>query len=116
MIANVEKNKIMVLCSHENGPRGGYMNGNDEYKGLYEKLVKVFGQEFMSRDTMERHQVFLMVDHALKNRKPDDITELQVEGFWEIMNGDLDHLVFGYYARGEERFAGYRKNTKNEDE
>ena len=105
----------MALNHYETETGRKLMKDTDEYKGLHEKLVKVFGEEFMSRDTMSRQQLFLMVKQALKNREPDDITELEVEGFWEIMNGDLDDLVFGYYARGEDRFAGYRKKTTTED-
>ena len=69
------------------------MDEKEGMKILNAKLEKVFGREFMMSDSFSRKQVGWIIDGMLKHQKPEEITELQVEGVWEIMTGKYDNLA-----------------------
>lgn len=72
---------------------GSSMDEKEGMKMLLAKVEKVFGREFLMKESFARTQVGWIFDEMLKHHNPEEITELQVEGVWEIMTGKYDDLA-----------------------
>lgn len=76
----------------------GFENYPDESQESHDfviKMIDVFGAEYFLEESYDLKTTIRMAERALKERGFEGVTELQLVGIKEIMNGDLDDFAFG---------------------
>lgn len=66
------------------------MEEKDIYKELSDKMIKVFGWDMLAKGSMSRSEIIMMVESLVESQGLENVTELQLEGIKEIMDGEHD--------------------------
>ena len=66
------------------------MEDKDIYRGLSEMSYRVFGEEALRKGTSSRSMITAMVSRLIDEVGPENVTELQLEGIREILDGEHD--------------------------
>lgn len=59
------------------------------------KMVDVFGGEFFIGESLDKRTTIALAEAALKQRGFTGVSELELVGIREIIDGDMDEIVFG---------------------
>lgn len=69
------------------------MAEKDTYRGLAEMSYRVFGEEALRKGTSSRSMITAMVSRLVDQIGPENVTELQLEGIREILDGEHDPII-----------------------
>jgi hypothetical protein len=65
----------------------------DIYKDLYLRMESTFGRERLLPESDEHNLIFSMVEKLADQIGPENVTELQLEGIREILDGEHDPTI-----------------------
>ena len=69
------------------------MAEKDTYRGLSEKMVRVFGAEVFRSQSTERSEITAMASRLVDQIGLENVTELNLVGIREILDGEHDPTI-----------------------
>lgn len=69
------------------------MEEKDIYRGLSEMSYRVFGEEDLRKGTSSRSMITAMVSRLIDKVGPENVTELNLVGIREILDGEHDPII-----------------------
>lgn len=69
------------------------MAEKDIYKDLSEMSYRVFGEEALRKGTSSRSMITAMVSRLIDKVGPENVTELNLVGIREILDGEHDPTI-----------------------
>ena len=69
------------------------MEEKDIYKDLYLRMESTFGRERLLPESNEHNLIFSMVEKLADQIGPENVTELNLVGIREILNGECDPII-----------------------
>ena len=96
-----------------------YAEDTKESHEFVMKMVDVFGGELFIGESYDAKTVVHMVNSALERKGFNGVTELQLIGIREIIDGEMDDVVFGRVppiVQAEQRYKRFKELMDNNDE
>lgn len=69
------------------------MAEKDTYRELSAKMFRVFGAEALEEGSHSLSEITAMVSRLVDRKGPENVTELQLEGIREILDGEHDPTI-----------------------
>lgn len=69
------------------------MAEKDTYIELSEKMYRVFGEESLRKGSSSRSEITAMVSRLVDQIGPENVTELNLVGIREILDGEHDPTI-----------------------